>query len=839
MRKVAHPWTKLDTAFAALAFLLQLLFFLPTMLPGKTLYGSDSFYQAQVFWMFGERFFLEHWRLPMWNPFINSGMPYLASLSGSLSPYDWLLMPLHMLLDLPHATYLVVHLAFGTVMMYLFLGYLGLRRWSCVLGALLFGFNNYMVSRIFPGHGGKICVLVLLPLGMYFLSRAIRERRVPFFCWFAITIGVQYLQRHPQILFYCLIAYTLYFLYETLPFGEHAGRWELFQRLVLVGGICGGLGLGLTAVELLPQYEYKRFTLRGKEGQQTPEQKWAFNTSWSLPPEELINLAVRNPFGWESDRGEMSKVQHDVYYRGRMQARQAYEYLGVLPLLLAFAAVFLNWRRRETRFFAFLVGFTLLLAFGKFTPLYALACALFPPFTYFRVPIEFFSVTAFAFVVLSALGMDRLEELTEQGEAGQPPLRRFLLGSAVATAAWFVVFGGMYLARSGVSASLMRSAFVVNEVLWRKPDDIPQRLTHLLMMALQSGGLLVVSVALLAGLVVLREARKRAVLLALLTAFAVADLWSFNDDFILAKDKEDQEELYKPIRAIPWLLKDDSLYRIFSHRVERFPNEYMVHEIPSLGGYHAIPLHYYSLFQSEINMANRVTDLLGGKYLILPNTEQFQFNRAQGSEVWRYLERYRLRHVDTQYLIYESTTVMPRAALISAAGRVQSHQAAIQAVTERDFRPEQMVLLAEDLPQGFSLPASPAPMLPATVSRYEPELIEVTLDAPHNGLLLFSEVWYPGWQAEVDGKPGTILRANGLFRAVPVSAGTKQVVLRFKPLSHLMGKVISASCLLALLGIAFVAGPRSSQILPAPPEAPGHPAGAGKAQRKGKKHRQA
>ena len=50
-------------------------------------------------------------------------------------------------------------------------------------------------------------------------------------------------------------------------------------------------------------------------------------------------------------------------------------------------------------------------------------------------------------------------------------------------------------------------------------------------------------------------------------------------------------------------------------------------------------------------------------------------------------------------------------------------------------------------------------------------------------MLVLHETYYPGWVAEIDGKPARILRADVLFRGVEVPPGRRKVVFRYAPLS--------------------------------------------------------
>jgi uncharacterized membrane protein YfhO len=57
----------------------------------------------------------------------------------------------------------------------------------------------------------------------------------------------------------------------------------------------------------------------------------------------------------------------------------------------------------------------------------------------------------------------------------------------------------------------------------------------------------------------------------------------------------------------------------------------------------------------------------------------------------------------------------------------------------------------------------------------------VEVETKQPGILVVHEAYYPGWFAEVDGKPARILRTNVLFRGVEVSEGRHVVVFRFQP----------------------------------------------------------
>jgi uncharacterized membrane protein YfhO len=52
---------------------------------------------------------------------------------------------------------------------------------------------------------------------------------------------------------------------------------------------------------------------------------------------------------------------------------------------------------------------------------------------------------------------------------------------------------------------------------------------------------------------------------------------------------------------------------------------------------------------------------------------------------------------------------------------------------------------------------------------------------PRRTTLVRRETWFPGWSAEIDGRPTAIHSADGLFQAVTVRAGSHHSTFSFVP----------------------------------------------------------
>ena len=98
--------------------------------------------------------------------------------------------------------------------------------------------------------------------------------------------------------------------------------------------------------------------------------------------------------------------------------------------------------------------------------------------------------------------------------------------------------------------------------------------------------------------------------------------------------------------------------------------------------------------------------------------------------------------------------------------------------------------------------------------------IDATLDRP--GLVVLADIYYPGWELTIDGKPAPIYQANRIMRGAAVPAGQNHLVYTYAPQSFRVGGMISLAGLglLALLGMACTLRPVDPLIRPQPEPLP-------------------
>jgi hypothetical protein len=155
--------------------------------------------------------------------------------------------------------------------------------------------------------------------------------------------------------------------------------------------------------------------------------------------------------------------------------------------------------------------------------------------------------------------------------------------------------------------------------------------------------------------------------------------------------------------------------------------------------------------------------------------------------------------------LYRVSSVLPRAFVVRKATRVKDSDEAAQRFLGSGFDPHREILLHNegDPPPHADPPAPPRPAAAASILRYEAR--EVVVEAEGPGYLVLADTWYPGWSAEVDGRPAPVFRANFNQRAVPLPSGRHQVSFRFEQPSAMIGLTISGSSIALLLFIGLLA----------------------------------
>jgi hypothetical protein len=229
----------------------------------------------------------------------------------------------------------------------------------------------------------------------------------------------------------------------------------------------------------------------------------------------------------------------------------------------------------------------------------------------------------------------------------------------------------------------------------------------------------------------------------------------------------------------------------------------------------------YDKFLSPPMPVERIWELLNVKYVITWRQELFVPSTIIFEEP----------APDGMTYVHRLSEIGPRAWLVNQA-EIAGDETILQKIADPNFDRWQTALLeAEARPYLEPINQSPSDQLNqvakdeatfegdhAAIGRQAPRIRDQVLHfaspSPHSltinvstsvpTLLILSETHYPGWQATIDGRPATILRAYYLLRAVPLPAGEHTVELIFRPLSFTIGAVTSGLSLLFVLGAVIL-----------------------------------
>jgi len=152
--------------------------------------------------------------------------------------------------------------------------------------------------------------------------------------------------------------------------------------------------------------------------------------------------------------------------------------------------------------------------------------------------------------------------------------------------------------------------------------------------------------------------------------------------------------------------------------------------------------------------------------------------------------------------VYENKDVYPRAFWVGKY-EIWPEDKVLPRLQSRDFDPQKTVILEENPGVELSSTQKTSPAK-VEITSYQNEKITLSVNAPADGFLVLSEIYYPGWKAKVDGKEEKIYQADYILRAVYLPKGTHQVEFVFDPQSLKWGALISLAALLAVLALGFL-----------------------------------
>ena len=685
--------------------------------------------------------------VPLWNPYLYGGAPFVADNQSSVF-YPVNLLTFALFGEPSYGVMeglAVFHIWLAGANMFFLARGLGLRRPAALFGGIAFALSDLFITHI--GNLNLNATAAWLPLLLLLTHRALTERRAAWAAGAGVVLATAALAGHGQMLLFLALTLALCLLYrlgadwlrgsrEGGPYWRHGVRsLPLFALIVAVG-------VGGAALTLLPAWEMAGHTGRG-------HLPYDEATRYSLPPQALVGLLAPGFYG----RGMTG------FWGG--WDRVEVGYAGVATLVLAaFALVsrITHYASRITHhtsrfthrdkgfpicFFTILTLLAFALAMGRYTPLYGLLYRYAPTFDQVRAPARLILLADLGLAALAAYGLDWLMR------RGSPSLAAWV--------GWGALLAGMLLLAVGL----------VQAQVVPPPDRVSQATTSVVVAAalLGSSGPLVWLVA---------RYRWAVWLLPLLLAVDLVGLGS-----TLEAEPNDPTLGFFHEEVVDFLQRDSNLFRIEAATGAWQPDAALAHNLYDVGGvYNPLELAPYQAYRWAVGERGApLYNLLGVKYVLAgkekpPGDERFVLVYTEASEIDVYL----------------NTAALPRAFLVCRSQVVADHAAAWQAIHAPEFDPAQEVVLE----QGEPLATDPgAGGHHVSFTRYGLNEVELAASTPVSAFLVLSEVYYPGWRATVDGASVELLRADYVFRAVPLPPGEHVVRMEFTPWTWRVGLAVS------------------------------------------------
>lgn len=741
---------------AAALFLLGPLAYHRALTPGWVIADWDVFFYFLPY----RGYLAEAWRqgrwLPLWNPHIYLGAPFLANIqAAALYPPNLLLLALPTTSAI--AWLVALHAGLAGAGMYLYaLHGLRLGRAGSLVTGLIYMLSALMVSHV--GHLNQSNTLAWTPWLMLATDRAAVAPRPARLAVVAVVVALIIAAGHTQQAYFSFLLATIAAGARLWGIAVRRRLWGRTARTVLLLGAAVALGVGVMTLQLAATFELMGQSVR----------------SGGLSLADAGGSSL--PFG-----GFLGDLLPN--YSGEHRAEFATS-VGAAALPLIALALVVRWRRPRVTLWAVLGGVALLVAFGPKGRVYDLFYAALPGFHLFRVPSRVLLFTTVAAAVLAGHGVQTAQQLALAWRARH---RRPAIQGAVV--------GATALAALPLLAELvMFQAGNPQRGLLRAFQPVQQQ--SLQLMALFEG----MAVAIILGGLLWRWTA-----LGLLPVAVAADLVllaghtypmnPFSDELLHASSvtaglaPHDLNQRYlalvpvdSPVpstSAAPAGLDawDEARYAGLLRQLEsRTPNTSMTDGTLDADGYDGgiLPMRSYVDFRKTLIPADSANP---------PDfTDRLLTQRVQDPS---WLQRAAVATVVTPASADPNPPANRILVKVSQAGAYVA------------WRPTENVPARAHMEDGTA----------ARVISDTGERLVVHLPEGATGQLILADTYYPGWKATVDGAPAAVEQYDGYVRAVRIPSGAREVVFEYRPTWLMPAAAGNVVALLILVGMALASFP--------------------------------
>lgn len=735
------------------ALLAAVVFFLfnGVLLTDRVFFLDDI--QAQYYpWRHFQYQMGQEGKLYLWNPYLYSGCPFQADIQTALFyPGNWLFFFIPPAKGIVY--FVVLHNFLAGLFMYIFLRHLDLKPLPALCGAVLYNLTGFALLHTI--HTNMLSSFALIPVVLLLIHRTIKDPTPILAIFTGLAAGIHILSGSPQVTF-------MLFMIAIIYIASHLDHKKIISsknvKLTSLFAIAAVIAVLISAVQLMPSLEYFKLTPRSTSVtmSQAGRGSLGFDEAlMSVIPDFLGHPVTSPPF------------EGDFFYW------EACFFVGVLPLFLSipFLALIPLERKKTGKIFLVTAAVGIFLALGEHNPLFPVLLKI--PFVgSFRVPIRYMVLTLPALCYFTASAVEELANLKKG------------TGEAALASAYYA---------AGLLPMFAMILFLV------ALDGHPLRSGEFFFILTGVGGATLVFTRIYGW-------TKKSHFKAFAFILLIISCFSFG------------------ITVNPTVPK-----KYYSAKKGFF--EKVANKTPPVRVYYCPPEHPRDTI--NMPMAAGVSNVVGYnpqaiswylEYLIYSDysrTLDRPIRRVLTSQANMFsLEKPRskmIRMLDVSWIYKFSKEKMglrvsaepvenssPRVFMVEKHEVIEEKEKLLEKLDSDDFDPLSVVLFQEN-PQvaknnNIGQIVSRGTVGEASITGFTPDEVRVKFDAKTPAWLVLSEIYYPGWRAEVDGRSRKVYRANYIFRAVRVFPGEREVMFSFKPSSYRRGALVSSATLILCAG---------------------------------------
>ena len=805
--------------FAVLAF----AYFFPADIEGRILYRHDAS-AGRGAGQEGIEYLQKTGERSRWTNALFGGMPtyQMAPSYGSTDLLTKGINAYH--LWLPENVWFVFAYLLG---FYILLRAFDFRQHLAALGSIIWAFSTYFLIIIAAGHIWKVWALAYLPPMIAGIVLAYKGKYLWGLLLTAVFTAFEINANHVQMTYY----YCFIILFLVIAWLVEAIQKKEMARFLKATGVCvaGALiGACINLSNLYHTWQYSQESMRGKSelvkansaNQTNSGLERDYITQWSYGVGETWTLLVPNTKGGASmplsqSEKAMEKAQNDfvpIYqqlgqYWGEQPGTSGPVYVGAFVMFLFILGLFIVKGPVKWALLAATI-LSILLSWGKnfmgFTDFFL---DYVPMYAKFRTVASILVIAEFTIPLLAMLALKKLLDEPEQMKSRMKYVGiSFLLTGGVAML--FSLMPSMFF-DSFISSSEMRAIqtlpaeyiqpLVANLTEMRQAVFTADSLRSFYIILVGTGILLAVAFGKL----------KKEYAVGIIMVLCLVDLWTVNKRYLndeMFVPESEREAPQQKTQTDELILRDQTLdYRVLNLASNTFNENETSYYHKSIGGYHAAKLRRYqemieqyislemqALFGAVTEAAGDMTQVNGDSIcpvLNMLNTRYFIFP-LEGGQTVPIQNPYAYGNA---WFVDQLSYVANANEEIAAVGKLDLRH---QAVADAKFKQQLGEAVVQDTASVV------------TIASYEPNRLTYDVNSGKGGVLVFSEIYYPGWTATVDGEPVELGRVNYILRALQIQPGKHKVELAFFPKSvsttETIAYVAFVLLILIVLGIVVI-----------------------------------